>query len=104
MTRKYDELSQKEPIFGELDRIDLAVVAALIFKENLADKAGLALSTLLSADQFPTHKYKTPKQIDSKATVVKAKNSYITSALGGVEINSWGEVVKTELSEDLAPV
>ncbi|HET6883889.1 MAG TPA: DUF1598 domain-containing protein [Pirellulales bacterium] len=105
MTRKYNELSLKEPIFGELRNcIDLAVVAALIFKENLADKAGLALTTLLSAEQFPTHEYKTPKQIDSKATVVEAKYGYIISASGGVEINSWAEVVKSEVSEELAPL
>jgi hypothetical protein len=105
MTRKYNELSLKEPIFGELRNcIDLAVVAALIFKENLADKAGLALATILSAEQFPTHQYKIPKQIDSKATVVQAKYGYIMSASGGVEINSWAEVANTEVSEDLTPL
>src|SRR6185437_9205290 len=53
MTKKYDELSLKEPIFGELRNcIDLAVVAALIVKENLPGKAALSLATLLSAEQF----------------------------------------------------
>ena len=36
MTAKYEELATKEPIFAELRNcIDLAVVAALILKENL---------------------------------------------------------------------
>ena len=105
MTRKYDELSLKEPIFGELRNcIDLAVVAALIFKEDLTGKAGLTLTTLLSSDQFPTHQYKTPKQVDSKASVLEARTGYILSASGGVQINSWAEASQKEVSDDLAPV
>lgn len=105
MTRKYDELSLKEPIFGELRNcMDLAVVAALVFKHDLPGKAGLTLATLLSADAFPTHEYKTPKQVDSKASVVQAKYGYIISASGGVEINSWAEASHSETSDDLSPV
>ncbi|HEV3342872.1 MAG TPA: DUF1598 domain-containing protein [Pirellulales bacterium] len=105
MTKKYDELSVKEPIFGELRNcIDLAVVAALIVKENLVAKAAIDLATLLSADRFPTHVYKTPKQVDSKASVVAARDGYILSASGGVEINSWAEASRKETSDELASI
>ncbi|HEV3004660.1 MAG TPA: DUF1598 domain-containing protein, partial [Pirellulales bacterium] len=54
MTDKYDELSTKEPIFGELRNcIDLAVISALIVKENLAGKSGCDLSLLLDPDRAP---------------------------------------------------
>lgn len=105
MTKKYDELSVKEPIFGELRNcIDLAVVAALIVKENLIAKAAVDLATLLSAERFPTHVYKTPKQVDSKASVVAARDGYIFSASGGVQIDSWAEASRKETSDELAGV
>jgi hypothetical protein len=41
MTAKYEELSQKEAVFGQLRNcMDLAVIAALIVKERLPEKAG----------------------------------------------------------------
>jgi hypothetical protein len=105
MTNKYDDLCVKEPIFGELRNcIDLAVIAALLVKEDLFSKAALELTTLLSDDRYPTHRYKTPKQVDSKASVVAARDGYIMSASGGVQIDSWSEASRKEISEDLAPV
>jgi len=105
MTAKYDELSIKEPIFGELRNcMDLAVVAALIDKENLAAKAGLNLGLLLDADELPTEEYLTPKQIDTKASFISTKDSYIISASGGVAINSWPAADRKETSDKLAPV
>ena len=42
MTEKYDELSTQETIFGELRNLmDLCVIAALLEKEGLWDRAGL---------------------------------------------------------------
>ena len=50
MTRHYDELAGKEPIFGQLRNcIDLAVVAALIAKEALLVKADCSLPLLYGA-------------------------------------------------------
>ena len=103
MTKKYNDLSQREPIFGELRNcIDLAVVAALILKEDLAGKAGLELTTMLSADRYPTHEYKVPRQVDSKASFVEVRNGFLMSVSGGVQINSWGEASRKEVSSELA--
>ena len=105
MTAKYDELSIKEPIFGELRNcMDLAVVAALIDKENLAAKAGLNMDLLMNADDLPIEEYLTPKQIDTKASFISTSDRYIISASGGVAINSWGTADRKETSDKLAPV
>jgi hypothetical protein len=105
MTAKYDELSVKEPIFGELRNcMDLAVVSALIVKERLATKAGLNMSVLLSADELPADEYITPKLIDTRASFIETRSSYIISASGGVAIDSWGVADKKETGGDLAPV
>ncbi|HXT59649.1 MAG TPA: DUF1598 domain-containing protein [Pirellulales bacterium] len=105
MTAKYDELSIKEPIFGELRNcMDLAVVSALIVKERLAAKAGLSMGALLDADAFPADEYLAPKQIDTKASFIETRSSYIISASGGVAINAWGAADAKETSDELAPV
>lgn len=105
MTDRYDELSVKEPIFGELRNcMDLAVVAALIVKENLAGKAGLNMGVLLNASDLPTDELITPKVIATKASFIETRNNYIISASGGVAINSWGDADRKEQSDSLAPV
>jgi hypothetical protein len=105
MTAKYDELSIKEPIFGELRNcMDLAVISALIVKERLAAKAGLSMSALLDADSLPADEYLAPKQIDTKASFIETRSSYIISASGGVAINAWGAADAKETSDGLAPV
>ena len=54
MTEHYDELSLRESAFGELRNVmDLCVVAALIAKENLLQKAGCSLPTLTAHRQCP---------------------------------------------------
>ncbi|HET6881742.1 MAG TPA: DUF1598 domain-containing protein, partial [Pirellulales bacterium] len=105
MTKKYDELSLREPIFGELRNcMDLAVIAALIFKENLAAKASLDLGALLDAEAYPTEAFNVPKQVDTKVSYVHGSNFYILSASGGVELNTWGEAGRIELSDELEPI
>ena len=51
MTAHYDELSAKDAIFGQLRNcMDLAVVAALISKENLTEKCGWSMPLLMNPD------------------------------------------------------
>ena len=105
MTKKYDELSIKEPIFGELRNcMDLAVVAALIFHENLAAKAALDLGVLLDPSAYPTEEFNLPKQVETKVSFIKTSNSYILSASGGVDVNSWADASRQETGDGLDPV
>ena len=105
MTKKYDELSLREPIFGELRNcMDLAVIAALIFKEDLAAKASLDLGVLLDAEAYPTEAFNVPTQVDTKVSYIHTSNAYILSASGGVELNSWADACRKETSGDLKPV
>ena len=103
MTKHYDALSVKEPIFGELRNcMDLAVVAALIFKENLAGRAALDLGALIDAEAYPTEEFNVPKQVDTKVSYIETANSYLLSASGGVELTSWQAAAEQETSDDLA--
>ncbi|HEX4149523.1 MAG TPA: DUF1598 domain-containing protein [Pirellulales bacterium] len=100
MTAKYSELSAKEPIFGQLRNcMDLAVAAALIVKENLAFKTGCDLGVLLNAKQLPSEELFAPKRIDTQASFVKKGNNWVISASGGVQIQPWSVLTKSEKND-----
>lgn len=105
MTAKYDELSKHEPIFGELRNcMDLAVIAALVFKENLGGKANCDLSAFTNPDGVPVDQFAAPKQVESKASFIKKGDNWIISASGGIQIHSWGVADRKEQTTALAPV
>ena len=106
MTDKYDDLSGKAPIFGELRNcMDLSVVAALILTENLHGKAGLDLSPLLDSSNLATTKYPPARYVPTQANSVKIRGNTAITASGGVQINPWNVVAKEKTkSESLAPL
>ncbi|HTU27471.1 MAG TPA: DUF1598 domain-containing protein [Pirellulales bacterium] len=105
MTAHYDELSAKNVVFGQLRNcIDLAVVAALVVKDQLPEKAHYSMSLFLHDDALATEKFNTPKQIATQASVVQKAGSVLISASGGVQMYCWQVAEKAEPSADLAPV
>jgi hypothetical protein len=106
MTGKYDELSVAEPIFGELRNVmDLCVVAALMSREGMLDKAGLELPTLTSPDsKLAVTKWNAPKTVATQCSAVKRGREYIITASGGVAINSWEVASKSEENAEIKQV
>ncbi|MGI8980935.1 MAG: DUF1598 domain-containing protein [Pirellulaceae bacterium] len=98
MTDKYDDLAVAEPVFGELRNVmDLCVISALIAKENLLAKANLELPTLMGGEsKFQPTQWNAPTQVATECSVTHKGRSYIITASGGVEINSWAIADKTE--------
>ena len=67
MTNKFDELAVAEPIFGQLRNcMELAIVAALVVKEDLTAKAGYSMPILLDPVQVKTVALPTPKQVAAR--------------------------------------
>jgi hypothetical protein len=107
MTEKYDELSVKEPIFGELRNVmDLAVISALIAKENLLAKANLEIPTLMSSEsKLALVRFPAPKTVATQCSHVKASTGEtILTASGGVEITSWQVADRAVESAEAAKV
>lgn len=104
MTAKYDELAVAEPIFGELRNcMEVAILAALVVKEDLLGKAGNSMPGLM--DGKATVAAFTPaKQVPSLASAVKKGTNWVISASGGVMINSWAAVQKPETGDAPADV
>jgi hypothetical protein len=87
MTLKYGELSVADPIFGQLRNcMELAIVAALVVQENLPEKAGASLATLLDSGRLEVDRFPAPQQVDTQASTLKRGSNWIISASGGVQI------------------
>ena len=96
MTERYEALSKVEPVFGQLRTcMDLAVVAALLVKENLPAKAGNRLPHLTGKGSLQTAKLLAPKQVPCQALAVQKGRTWMIAA-GGVQINPWAVVEKAK--------
>jgi hypothetical protein len=105
MTARYEALAAKEPIFAELRNcIDLAVVSALILKEDLVARAGSELPTLIGERQYSVAEFHVPKQVHTKATAVKKGRNWVITASGGVMIQPWELIQTAQASSTVAPV
>ncbi len=102
MTSRYEALSAKDTIFGQLRNcMDLAVVAALIQHRNLADTCGWSMPLLLNPD-LKAERYHVPKQIDTEASTIRKGSDWIITASGGVLINPWQPLEKATTKPALA--
>jgi hypothetical protein len=105
MTEKYPELAVAEPIFGQLQNcMDLAIVAALIVKERLAEKAGYSMTTLRDSPDVKPVVFNAPKQVPSKASTLKKGRNWVISVSGGVAIQSWALADKAREDDSVAAV
>jgi hypothetical protein len=98
-TAHYDELAVKEPVFGELRNLmDMCVVAALFAKENLPAKAKCELPELTSkTGRTQIVSGIAPKKVPTQTSATKKGSNWVITASGGVSINSWEAVDKTEI-------
>jgi hypothetical protein len=103
MTANFAALAKAFPAFGELRNcMDVAVVAALLVKEDLPAAANCDLSLLLDEKRLAVADYQVPKTIDSRASLVRRGSDWILSLSGGIQIDSWSVLNHVETMPDLA--
>lgn len=103
MTEHYPELAVADPVFGQLRNcMELAIVAALVVKERLPEKAGYSMTVLLDPSELETAEFVAPKAVDSKASLLKKGRNWVISASGGVMVNSWSIADRVEQSNEPA--
>lgn len=97
MTRTYTDLSREAPIFSELRNLmDLAVVAALLAEEDLYSRSGWSLPTLRDPQAFLLTEFAVPATVPSQANLIRQRGATVVTVSGGVEIDPWSVVQKTE--------
>lgn len=94
MTAHYDELAERDAIFGQLRNcMNLAVVAALISEHHLTDKCGWNMPLLMNPE-LATESYNAANSVDSQANALQRGTTWIISASGGIQINPWAALEK----------
>jgi hypothetical protein len=100
-TEKFPELAGKSPVFAELQNlIDLAVVAALIKKDRLADKVHWKHGLFFDEQQATTARHNVPRQVPSLSNFRTRGSSVIGLVGGGVTINPMETARYLEFSAD----
>ena len=103
-TSKLDELSIKDPVFGQLRNVmDLCVVAAIIESNRLQDLARCDLSAILGDSAVvETVKLDAPKALDPQCSFIQSARGFVVSASGGVLVDSWQIASMAKPSDNLA--
>ena len=105
MTDRYEALSAKLPVFGQLRNcMDLAVIGALLIHHDLPGRAGCDLGLLFDDKRLAVAEYHVPKTLASRASLLKKDREWIISVSGGIEIDSWSVLKQVEVQPELAEV
>jgi hypothetical protein len=106
MTEHYDALSVEDGVFGELRNLmDMCVVAAVIAHHGLATKAGLSIPLLTDPrSALQLEEWHAPKQVAPEVSFLRTRGSWIVTASGGVQIESWQAASRTENVANLGQV
>jgi hypothetical protein len=103
MTDNYSDLSERDSVFGELRNImDLCVIAALLEKQRLWDAAGLSAPVLRDAgSELTLPIWNAPKAVPPEVSFLRTRNSWIVTASGGVQVESWQVASRFTVEADM---
>jgi hypothetical protein len=103
-TQKMDELSVKDPVFGELRNVmDLCVVAALIESQNLQSMASCDLNGILGdGSNVELPKFEVPTSLNPQVSFLQTVQGLLVSASGGVMIDSWQVAMNVKDDESVS--
>lgn len=103
MTERYEDLSGRNAVFGELRNLmDLCVIAAIIEKHDLRNLAGVELPVLYdNGGTLSLENWNAPKSVSPVCSFVRARSGWVITASGGVQIESWQVASQTTNAAEL---
>ena len=105
MTDNFDRLSKDQPVFRELRNLmDMSVVAAIIKKDNLVEQLDMNLPGILGQEMISTPSWNIPQQVPTQCSFVKLTKSWLVTASGGVDVDSFAVAEKTEKVASLGEI
>lgn len=106
MTEHFDELATADPTFGEVrNAMDMSVVAALIDREQLLQRAGLEIPAILGlTEAATTPAWTVPKKVPTQCSFVQIARSWLITASGGVQLDSWSAASNIEVDPAVGKV
>ena len=95
-TEKFPELAAAMPVFAELQSlIDLAVLGALVRKDDLAGRADWSMSLFLDAEKAPLEKTNVPRRVASVVNTRHVNRGMIIGLIaGGIVIDPQSTVAR----------
>ncbi|MCA9230714.1 MAG: DUF1598 domain-containing protein [Planctomycetales bacterium] len=100
-TRKYSQLAEQVPVYGQLRNcIDMLIAAAFIQKHDLYGQAGWDLGALGDESVYPVETYNAPRQVESAVNSMWKGRQLATPVGGGVEIRAQQALDQTMADED----
>jgi hypothetical protein len=86
-TERFDDLAEHSPVFAQLQNLfDLAVIAALLRREDLPGQVGWQMQTFRTSGSELTGSYAVPRHVESASTFRRAGRGMILGLVGGVTI------------------
>ena len=105
MTERFEELSAAEPAFRELRNVmDISVIAAILKSEGLIEKVGLEIPSILGSQNHKIPTYSVPKTIPAQCSYVRISGSWLVSASGGIQLDSWAVAKNTQAIAEVGEV
>ena len=100
MTERFDELAQAEPVFRELRNLmDMSVAAAIIEQQGLLGQVSLELSNIAGSSETPVSVpvWNVPTTVPPQCSFVQLSRSWLVTASGGCQVDSWAVAENTEV-------
>jgi len=106
ITDRYEQLSAKNAVFGDLRNVmDMCVLAALIQKEGLMEKAGCSLPRIGNAGvSLAAMKWPVPKTVATQCSFIKRDREYVVTASGGVQIDSFAAADRIQIDDKIKSI
>ncbi len=76
--------------------MDMSVVAAIIKQDQLVEKLNMNLPGILGHEMVSTPSWNIPQQVPTQCSFVKLSESWLVTASGGVDVDSFAVAEKTE--------
>jgi len=100
-TDKFPEIAEKLPVFAEMQNLfDLAVVAALIDKEQLGQQVDWTPTVFLDEQKLDISHGNIPKQVHAIVNIKKAQRGMIMGLVGGGVVLNANATLARFLDED----
>ncbi|MEX0586283.1 MAG: DUF1598 domain-containing protein, partial [Pirellulales bacterium] len=89
-TKQFSALAAKYPVYAELENVcDLALVAAIIRRQELADQVGWHLTCFGASGSFAPAQGETPQQVDTVVAHRVVREKHVLAAVsGGVRVDA----------------
>jgi len=101
-TAHFEALAQKYPVYADLQNVfDLALVAALIHQEGLAERVGWHLTCFGDPQQYAVELHPAPRQVETVINHRKIGGRHLVVGVsGGVRAEPWRQVSAEKLRTD----